>query len=88
MFVNVSFVSDVCFSKYFKRCKRMFVNVSFVLDVYFSKSFILQVLHDQVWEVGAVVPACVREEKRARRPPHACTGACVPQQHAGPGWQA
>jgi hypothetical protein len=71
-----------------KRCKRMFVNVSFVLDVCFSKSFILQVLHDQTWEVGATVPACVREAKRARRPPHACIGACVPLQHAGPGWQA
>jgi hypothetical protein len=68
MFVNVSFISDVCFSKYSIRCKRMFVNISFVLDVCFSKSFILQVLHDQAWEVGVAVLACVREAKRVQRP--------------------
>jgi hypothetical protein len=36
-------------------CKCMFVNVLFISDVCCSKYFMLQVLHDQAWEVGADV---------------------------------
>jgi hypothetical protein len=40
------------------------------------------------WAQMKVVPLCVEEAKRAWWPPHACAGACVPQQQAGPGRQA
>jgi hypothetical protein len=52
--------------------------------------YVASVAYDQAQEVGADGggPSCVREAKRAWRPPHACTGACVPQQEVGPDRQA
>jgi hypothetical protein len=48
--------------------------------------YVASVAYDQAQEVGAdrCGPSCVREAKRAWRPPHACAGACVPQQEVGP----
>jgi hypothetical protein len=42
----------------------------------------------EVVPLDATVPSCAWEAKRTRRPPHACAGACIPQQQAGPGRQA
>jgi hypothetical protein len=59
-------------------CKCMFVNVLFISDVCCSKYFMLQVLHDQAWEVGADVGGLLVhawEAKCARRPPHATVTA-------------
>ena len=65
-------------------CKRMFVNVSFVSDVCCIKCFMLQVLHDQAPEVAADGggPLVRAGSEVGATAPHACVGACVPQQQA------
>jgi hypothetical protein len=63
--------------------KYMFVNVSSVSDVCCSKCFYVKCCmtrcgkwaQTEVVPLGAVVPACVRGAKRARRPPTCAAAA-------------
>jgi hypothetical protein len=75
---NVSAISNVCCEVFYLDnayvvvvihicCKRMFINVSSVPDICYNKFFMLQVMHDQAWEVSADGGGPLRHSGPGRR---------------------